>query len=77
MLSADENGILDKIETIDMSRLYQITMGYGGRFTVKLGTADELQRKMRFLINVESRLDVGESGTLDITDASVIRFVPD
>ena len=35
----ESNGLLDKLDSVDLSEEYQVTLGYDGRFTVRLSTA--------------------------------------
>ncbi len=73
--TAKNNDILVNIDNLDISKAYDIRMGYLGRFEVKLGTADHLEKKMRFLAAVLDELSPNDKGTIDISEGDVARFI--
>ena len=62
---------------MDLSEQYNIRFTYLGRFTVKLGSTEELAKKLRFLhAIVEEKLEPNVSGVIDLSDPQKARFVP-
>ncbi len=72
-----DNDILNKTESIDMSKPYEISFRYEGRFTVVLGSADEMERKLEFLSAAVDKLDRDAEGTIDVSDTEKAVFLPD
>ena len=69
--TAEDDGILQDIGEMDLSEQYNI------RFTVKLGSTEELAKKLRFLHTiVEEKLASNASGVIDLSDPQKARFVP-
>jgi len=69
--------ILKNIQEIDITKLYEIKFMYQDRFKVMFGMPEEIEKKIKFLkYVVEEKLASNETGTIDITDASTVRFIP-
>lgn len=75
--TAEDDGILQDIGEMDLSEQYNIRFTYLDRFTVKLGSTEELAKKLRFLhAIVEEKLEPNVSGVIDLSDPQKARFVP-
>jgi len=75
--SALNDGILKNIANIDVSQAFNIRLGYLDRFTVKLGTADQLDKKLQFVHYIEDKLLPTDRGIIDVSDVSTARFIPE
>ncbi len=72
MTELDANGILDGISVIDMTDLSELNFLYQGRISVTLGTANNLDYKIRFaatlILDVDGTgLTASDRGTLDVS----------
>jgi len=75
--TAEDDGILQDIGGMDFSRQYDIRFNYLGRFTVEIGSADNLDKKLRYLHTIiEEKLGANARGTLDLSDVQTARFIP-
>ena len=74
--TAQKNDILNKIKEIDLEKIFEIEMKYTDRFTVYLGTVEDIEKKLRFLDVCISELGPGETGVVDISDPQTARFRP-
>lgn len=75
--TANNSGILKEIVAIDMEKIYEITLKYGQRFTVELGTVEDLDKKFQFLQKVIEQLGESDTGVIDLTDTRTARFRPE
>ncbi len=77
--TAEDDDILKDIEEIDLSQQYDIRFRYLGRFTVRLGTTEDLEKKLKWLHTItEDKLSPNVTGTLDLSDTQkAARFIPD
>lgn len=74
--TAEKSDILKNIGEIDITENYNITLQYDGRFTVKLGTSEDLEKKLRYMqVLVEEKLGSGVRGTIDVSDTQTARFL--
>lgn len=75
--TAEDDGILQDIGAMDFFQQYDIRFTYTERFTVKLGSTEELEKKLRFLhVIVEEKLGQNVTGEIDLSDPQKARFVP-
>lgn len=74
--TASEHAILNKIGQIDMSLVFDIRLNWEDRFTVVLGTVEQLEKKVRFLGHVVGELGETDRGMIDVSDAQTARFRP-
>lgn len=75
--TAEEDGILQNIGEMDFSEQYNIRFTYTDRFTVNIGSTENLSKKLRYLhLIVEEKLGTNAVGVLDISDTQKARFVP-
>ncbi len=61
---------------IDMSKDYDVRMQYGDRIQIKLGVPTELDKKRQFFDAVINSVDKNNNIILDISDAKVVREIP-
>jgi len=61
------NGISDKIVSIDITSLTQITMNYENRINVMLGNANDLEYKIMFFSHIAAEISPHEHGVLDMS----------
>jgi len=70
--------ILQYIDNIDVDRVYNIKFTYKGRFTVNIGDSEQIDKKIRFmLLMAEEKLSADAVGTIDVSDATTARFIPE
>lgn len=74
--TAENSGILKEITAIDMEKVFEIRFQYAGRFTVELGTVENIEKKIQFLLRVVPTLGSTDTGTIDLTDSQTARFRP-
>lgn len=78
--TAKDDGILQDIGGVDFSQQYDIRFDYLGRFRVKLGSTEDLEKKLRCLHDItENKLGSNVRGTLDVSNIAVTqtaRFLP-
>lgn len=74
LITAKNNDILMHISDIDVTKVYDITFGYMDRFTVRIGSSDEVDRKFRFVGAVVDTLSPNEKGTIDVSDGKTGYF---
>lgn len=72
--TAKNNDILNDIGDIDISKVYDIQFEYMGRFTVRIGSADDIERKFKFVAAVIEALGERESGVIDVSDGQTGYF---
>lgn len=75
--TAEDDGILQDIGGIDVSEQYAIRFNYLGRFVVKIGSTEDLDKKLYHLHTiVQEHLGTNVRGTLDLSDVQTARFIP-
>lgn len=74
--NAKNSGILENIIGINIEKMFEISIQYTNRFTVLLGTTEELDKKIGFLQKVIEELGAADTGVIDLTDARTARFRP-
>ena len=60
-------GMTPDVTEIDISGVSSPSFDYLGRFRVKLGSSDDLDYKFQLLLSAVSKLEPGDSGTLDLS----------
>lgn len=63
----ENNGIAANVSVIDLSTDYNPKLTYDERFIVELGTIDDIDYKLEYLIAVRELLTDSQSGTIDLT----------
>ena len=62
---------------MDFSEPYNIRFTYTARFTVNIGSTEELDTKLRYLrLITEEKLGSAAVGEIDVSDTQKARFVP-
>ncbi len=74
--TAQNSDILKEIMGIDIQKIFEIKLQYTDRFTVELGTVEDLEKKIGFLESVIGKLGSTDTGVIDLTDAQTARFRP-
>lgn len=74
--TAQKSDILNKIGEINLERVFEIRLSYTERFSVYLGTVEELDKKIRFLDVCIEKLGTADRGVIDLSDPQVARFRP-
>ena len=66
------------VTRMDLEYLYDITLTCGDRFEVRLGSAQDLDYKLRYLQAAMEQLTNGQSGIIDLTfsEEKIARFLP-
>jgi len=70
-----ERGLTSKVSVVDITDPNDVQLSYDGRFTVKLGGADEIERKFGMLVTVVQKLGSGDVGLIDISDGRTAHFM--
>lgn len=65
--SLEDNGVIGQIATIDVTNLNDITMEYGQRLDIVLGTAENLEYKIAYMAQAIAQLASYETGELDVS----------
>ena len=72
----EEQGRIQEVRELDVSNLTSIRMNYADRFLVRLGGADRLAEKLKFLGQMLEELTYGETGTIDLTRETEGHYIP-
>lgn len=62
-----ECGLFDRVDAIDMSSRFDITVEYDGRFSVYLADIENMDIKIRFLGRILERLSPTDRGKIELT----------
>lgn len=68
--AVEDNGVLEKIHTIDLTDKFDVTMDYDGRFTVFLGNTENLKYKIAMVMKVVEELYQDDAGEIDVRQTS-------
>ena len=63
----ENNGVIGRIIYLDVSNLNNITMEYGQRFDIVLGTSENLSYKIAYMAQAIAQLPEYETGELDVS----------
>ena len=81
LTAIDEAGMRNDVPYLDVSNIVYITIGYMDRFTVILGTTDNIRYKLdslpESLADIETRPDGDGAWTIDLTVRGQQRWAPD
>lgn len=78
MLSAlQAKNMLDKIGKADVSSLYTLRFVYDGRFTVNIGTIENIEKKLNMFEAVLPQLAPTDRGQINLSNISEARFTPE
>jgi cell division protein FtsQ len=73
----EDANLTDQVNTIHLDSAAELSMDYGGRFTVKLLYGVDYAYKLRNLTAVIDALQTNETGTIDLTKDGEAHFLPD
>ena len=74
-----DTSLLDGVRSVNLEKVYDITLRYEERFDVLLGGTDQIDYKIHYLEEIIcNQLDAGKTGTLDLTleEEGVARLIP-
>ena len=72
-----DGDILKEIGALSLDELYSISFTYTERFIVKIGTTEDLERKLRYMHTlIDEKLSSTARGTIDVSDVQTARFNP-
>ena len=87
LAALEKNGLLDKLDSIDISEDYRVILSYDGRFTVELSTALESSAPnetpmsywlRRFAAALENPgIAPNQRYRVDISDSQTLHFIPE
>lgn len=78
-----DRGMLEEVQSIDLSGVSEIEMAYEDRFTVRMPMySDDFHLLAHTLQDAAARLNAGQTGTIDLTTVNMTageqgRFIPD
>ncbi len=75
--SVEELGIQADVSDLDMSNPANPTFRYQGRFTVRMGSNDNTDYKLRMLLSAVMTMEANEAGTFNLSDGLHVYFTPD
>jgi len=64
------NDVLDKIDTIDLTDKFDVTMDYDSRFEIKLGNTENIRYKIAMVVKVVAQLYEDDRGEIDVRETS-------
>lgn len=68
--------IIEDVKAISLEKLYNLTMEYTDKYTVHLGSSENMGEKIKLISIVQGQLGPSETGTIDVSDIESIRFRP-
>lgn len=66
----EQSEIADQVVSVDVPVSFDLSFWYGDQFHVLLGTADDLEYKLQYLVEVIKNLDSYASGEIDLSFTS-------
>ena len=69
-------GIQDRVLSIDVANISNIRFDYGGRFTVELGSGENIDYKLQLLETVISKLNENDKGVINLSVDKEAHFTP-
>jgi cell division protein FtsQ len=70
-------GITGDVSSLDVSNIGSIKFSYAGRFTVILGSGEDVDYKLVKLRDVMERLERDDRGKIDLSQDNTARFIPE
>lgn len=67
LTALEDNGVIGQIASLDVSNINDITMEYGHRLHVVLGTAENLEYKVQYMALAIAQIEEYETGELDVS----------
>lgn len=80
LTALSDNGILKMVYTIDFTAGYNVVAQFRDKYTVHLGRAEDIDYKVRYLIEVIEYLEQkneDRAGTIDISEDGDAHFIPE
>ncbi len=74
--AVEELNMAGDVDQLDMSNPANPTFQYQGRFTVRMGSNDNTDYKLRMLLSGVPQLTPQETGTINLSDGVTVRFTP-
>ncbi len=74
--AVEELNMVQDVNQLDMSNPANPSFQYQGRFTVRMGSNDNTDYKLRMLLSGVPQLDANETGTINLSDGVTVRFTP-
>jgi cell division protein FtsQ len=72
----EERGLYRQVGRVDFSDPRRVTFTYGGKYTVVLGDASNLEYKFGMLVSAMSQLLDGDVGIINVSDGTTAHFSP-
>ncbi|MCR5577078.1 MAG: FtsQ-type POTRA domain-containing protein [Oscillospiraceae bacterium] len=72
----EERGLYKQVGRVDFSDPRRVTFTYGGKYTVVLGDASNLEYKFGMLVSAMSQLLDGDVGIINVSDGNTAHFSP-
>lgn len=74
--SFEEYELLDKIIDVDITESFNVKVNYNDQYTLELGTLDNIDHKIQFLIAILKRDDLSPQGVIDLSSDKEARYRP-
>ncbi len=68
--AVEENGVLEKIHTIDITDKFDVVMDFDSRFSIQLGSTENLKYKIAMVVKVVEELYEDDRGEIDVRETS-------
>lgn len=72
----EDAGILEQVDAVHLGSASELTMDYGGRFTVRMPYGADYAYKLRNLLAVMDKLESNETGTIDLRKDGEAHVLP-
>ena len=71
-----DDGFSDKVTWLDVTNIGRITFDYLGRFTVNVGSGEQLEYKMSRIDGIVLQLEDTDEGLIDVSEEGKSYFEP-
>lgn len=71
-----QRGISYQVSKIDFTSTNNVSLSYGGKFTIRLGDPYATEHKFSMMMSALAQMKDGDIGIIDVTDASTVHFIP-
>lgn len=72
----EERGLYSEVKRVNFANPRSPEFTYGNKYTVVLGTQNNLERKFGMFVNVLGKLKAGDVGIIDLSDGRTAHFSP-
>ena len=72
----EERGLSSDVERVNFANPRNAEFSYANRYTVVLGTRNNLEHKFGMFVSVLGKLKPGDVGIIDVSDGQVAHFSP-